>query len=289
METTPTPQSRTVLVTGATGTVGRHLVDALLAGGHHVRALTRTPERAGLPEQVELVAGDLTAPPPAGLFDGVDSAFVFPVAEVAGFAKAAAAAGVAHLVLLSSLAAALEHERDHGSASQLHHAAAEEAVLGSGAAWTILRPGTFAGNLLSWARPIRYTGGVRGPYPDSAQAPIHEADIAAVAAVALTEPGHAGRYHPMTGPQALTRVEQLATIGTAIGRRLQFTEITPAEFRTEMRSYGVGDDIVSMLLAYWSDTVETPDVVRPTVEQVTGRPARTLAEWARDHAADFAG
>lgn len=283
-----TTNPKTVLLTGATGTVGRHLVGELLAGGHRVRALTRSPEAAGLPAEVELVAGDLAAVPPESLFDGVDSAFVFPVAEVAGFVKAAAAAGVAHLVLLSSLAAALEHERDRGSASQVHHAAIEDAVRAGGTSWTILRPGTFAGNLLSWARPIRFTGGVRGPYPTSAQAPIHEADIAAVAAVALTEPGHAGQHYAMTGPQVLTRVEQLAAIGAAIGRELHFTETTPDEFRTEMRSYGVGDDIVKMLLDHWSDTVETPDVVRPAVRELTGRPARTLAEWARDHAADFA-
>ncbi|MGW3959148.1 NmrA family NAD(P)-binding protein [Amycolatopsis sp. NPDC005003] len=284
MNTKPTQQPKTVLVTGATGTVGRHLVAELLAGGHRVRALTRSPGTAGLPADVELVAGDLSAPAPEGLFDGVDSAFVFPAPGVAGFVKAADT----HLVLLSSLAAALEHERDRGSASRVHHSAIEDAVRESAASWTILRPGTFAGNLLSWAQPIRHTGGVRGPYPTSAQAPIHEADVAAVAAVALTEPGHAGKHYPMTGPQALTRLEQLAAIGAAIGRQLRFTETTPDEFRTEMRSYGVGDDIISMLLRYWSDTVETPDVVRPTVQQLTGRPARTLAEWARDHAADFA-
>jgi uncharacterized protein YbjT (DUF2867 family) len=281
--------TKNILVTGATGTVGRHLVDQLLAGGHRVRALTRSPEKANLPQEVELIAGDLAGPPAAGLFDGVDSAFVFPAKEVAGFVKAAAAAGVPHLVLLSSLAAALEHERDRGSASQVHHSAVEDAVRDSGATWTILRPGTFAGNLLPWAQPIRFTGGVSGPYPTSAQAPIHEADIAAVAAVALTEPGHAGQHYAMTGPQALTRIEQLNAIGTAIGRDLRFTETTPDEFRTEMRSYGVGDDIISMLLDYWSDTVDAPDVVRPTVQQLTGRPARTLAEWAADHATAFTG
>src|SRR5690606_13291327 len=107
----------------------------------------------------------------------------------AAFAQAAAAGGVPRLVLLSSLAAALEHERDHGSASQRHHSAIEEAVRASGAPWTILRPGTFAANLLTWSQPIRFTGGVRGPYPTSAQAPIHEADAAAAAAAVLAQPG----------------------------------------------------------------------------------------------------
>lgn len=287
--TTHASSPKTVLVTGATGTIGRYVVGELLAAGHRVRAITRSPEHANLPHGVELIAGDLAEAPTPGLFDDVDSAFVFPVAEAAGFARAAASAGVAHLVLLSSLAAAIEHERDRGSASQVHHSAIEDAVRDSGATWTILRPGTFAGNLLPWAQPIRYTGGVRGPYPTSAQAPIHEADIAAVAAAALTEPGHVGAQYPMTGPQALTRVEQLDTIGAAIGRELHFIETTPDEFRSEMLSYGVDDGIISMLLDYWSDTVETPDKVRPTVQQVTGRPARTLANWAADHVADFAG
>ena len=276
----------TILVTGATGQVGRHLVSELLAAGHRVRALSRTPETANLPEAVDVIAGDFAGELPAGLFKDVDAAFVFAADGAASFVEAAAAAHVPRLVLLSSLAAALEHERDHGSFSQLHHSAIEEVVRSSGTSWTILRPGTFANNLLTWAQPIRYTGGVTGPYPTSAQAPIHEADVAAAAAVVLTNPGHEGKIYPMTGPQALSRTAQLAAIGTAIGRELTFTENTPEEFRAEMARYGVAEGIVKMLLDYWSDTVGTPDVVR-SPEPLTGRPARTLAEWARDHAADF--
>lgn len=274
-----------ILVTGATGKVGRRLVAELLDAGASVRALTRSPGTAGLPERVEVVAGAF-AELPAALFDGVSTAFVFPADGAADFVAAAAAAGVPRLVLLSSLSAAREHQRDHGSASQLHHSAIEEAVRASGAAWTILRPGTFASNLLSWAQPIRYSGGVTGPYPTSSQAPIHEADVAASAAVVLTQPGHEGQTYPMTGPQALTRVAQLQAIGAAVGRKLTFTENAPDEFRAEMSRYGVADNIVSMLLDYWRDTVNEPDVVR-SPEGLTGRPARTLSEWARDHAAAF--
>lgn len=274
-----------ILVTGATGQVGRRLVAELLAAGTPVRALTRSPDTAGLPDRVEVVAGGF-ADLPVGLFEGVRAAFVFPAEGAADFVAAAAAAGVPRLVLLSSLAAAREHSRDHGSASQVHHSAIEEAVRASGAAWTILRPGTFASNLLSWAQPIRYTGGVSGPYPTSAQAPIHEADVAAAAAVALTQNGHEGQIYPMTGPQALTRTAQLQTISAAIGRELTFTQSTPEDFRAQMSRYGVAEDIVSMLLDYWRDTVDEPDVVR-SPERLTGRPARTLSEWAHDHAAAF--
>lgn len=274
-----------VLVTGATGAVGRHLVPALLEAGVRVRALTRAPGSAALPAGAEVVAGSFADLPP-GVFDGVGAAFVFPAAGASDFATRAAAAGVRHLVLLSSLAAALEHPRDRGSVSQLHHSAVEDAVRASGAAWTVLRPGTFANNLLAWAPSIRATGSVSGPYPTSAQAPVHEADVAAAAAAALTRDGHEGRTHPITGPQALTRLAQLETIGAATGRRLVFTETSPEEFRAQMERYGVAQPVVDMVLDHWRDTVEVPDVVR-SAESITGRPARTLAQWARDHAADF--
>lgn len=281
-----TTTTGSILVTGATGHVGRHLVAELRQAGASVRALTRRPDVADLPAGVDVVEGDFDSLP-SGVFDGVEAAFIFPADGAVEFVKAAAAAQVPRLVLLSSLAAALEHERDHGSASQLHHAAIEEAVRATEAEWTILRPGTFANNLLSWAPSIRYTGGVSGPYPTSAQAPIHEADVAAAAAAALLRPGRGGEIHAMTGPEALTRREQLAVIGTAIGRELTFTENSPEEFATEMRQYGVGDSIVTMLLDYWSDTVDQPDTVRRTA-LLNGRAPRTLADWARDHAADFA-
>lgn len=245
--------------------------------------MTRNASAVDLPREADVVDGSFSALP-IGLFDDVSAAFVFPADGAADFARAAGS--VDRLVLMSSLAAACEHERDRGSASQVHHSAIEEAVRGSGPAWTILRPGTFANNLLTWSQPIRFTGGVHGPYPKSAQAPIHEADVAAAAAAALTQPGHEGRIYPMTGPEALSRVEQVEAIGAAIGQDLRFTEQSPDEFAAEMAQYGVAPSIVKMLLDYWSDTVDEPDVPRPP-DELIGRPAKTLAEWARDHAADF--
>jgi uncharacterized protein YbjT (DUF2867 family) len=265
----------TILVTGATGAVGRHLVTALVDHGEQVRAVSRKPDEAGLPAGVD-VAG-------AGrpdLYDGVDRMFVFPFDDgVEEWIEAAVAAGVGRFVVLSSLAAAGEFPRDIGSASFTHHRAVEQAVTSRTGDWTILRPGTYANNLLSWAWTIKSGGTVRAPYVHSAQAPIHEADVADAAAAALTGDGHRGRIHPLTGPQSLTRIEQVAAIGAAIGRDVPLVEITPDEFRAEVAPY-VPEPIIAMLLDYWSDTVTEPDRVR-------GHARRTLAEWARDHRAEF--
>jgi len=277
----------TILISGATGAVGRNLVSQLVTAGHSVRVLTRDPTKP-IAKGAEVVTGDFVAGNlPAETFKGVRKVFVFPAqGGVDAFVQQAKDSGVEHFVVLSSLAAAMEHPRDQGSVSAMHHLKIERSVQSTGVPATILRPGTFALNLLAWAQPLKFGNTVSGPYAASAQAPIHEADVAAVAAVALTEPGHEGNIYAMTGPQALTRVQQLAAIGDAIGRKLQFVEITPEEFRAAMSKF-MPELIIKMLLDYWSDTVSKPDAVRPTVEEVTGRRARSLAQWAGDHVADF--
>ncbi|MEV4251809.1 NAD(P)H-binding protein [Spirillospora sp. NPDC049652] len=277
----------TILVTGATGAVGRHLVTTLLARGATVRALSRKPDDAGLPAGVDVVGGDLADATTLGpeVFDGVDRAFVFPAEGVEAFVAAATAHDVHRFTVLSSLAAAKEFPRDHGSASQLHHAAVEAAVTGRTDAWTILRPGTFANNLLSWAWQIRSGAPIRAPYLASAQAPIHENDIAEAAAQTLLSDDRLGEAIPLTGPKALTRSEQVAVIAEMLGREIPLVEITPDEFRAETGQY-IPEPVMRMLLDYWRDTLTVPDIPRP-VTPVTGRPGRTLAEWAADHRADF--
>lgn len=278
----------TFLVTGATGSVGRNIVDRLLHSGATVRATTRDAASAALPDAVELVTGDFTSGElPDETFDDVSGVFVFPAAGgVDAFIAQAAARGTKFFVVLSSLAAAQEHPRDVGSASNVHHLGVERAATSSDVPATILRPGTFANNLLTWAHSIRAGDAVYGPYSSSAQAPIHEADVAAVAVAALLDPDrHQGHTYPMTGPQALTRVQQLDRIAAALGRPLRFHEVSPDAFRESVGQW-VPFDIVTMLLDYWSDTVSQPDEVRST-ESITGQPARTLADWAVDHVDDF--
>jgi uncharacterized protein YbjT (DUF2867 family) len=279
----------TILVTGATGAVGRHLVGTLAQRNASVRALTRKPEEAQLPEGVEVVAGDLTEASTLGpeVFEGVDRAFVFPAQGVEAFVEAATTAGVHRFTVLSSLAAAMEFPRDHGSASQLHHSVVEAAVTERTDAWTILRPGTFANNLLSWAWQIRSGAPIRAPFLSSAQAPIHEYDVAEAAAESLLTDDHLGTVIAMTGPEALTRAEQVATIAKVLDRDIPVVEITPEEFRAEAGQF-IPEPVMKMLLDYWSDTLTTPDRPR-SVTPVTRRAGRTLTQWAADHRADFGG
>lgn len=274
------------LITGATGSVGKSVVTGLRNAGQDVRIVTRDVSKA--PAGVEAVQGDFTKGDlPARAFEGVNRVFLFPAqGSVEAFLKQAETAQVEQIVVFSSLAAALEHERDKDSASALHHLAIESAVIASGIPYTFLRPGTFANNLLFWAYSIQTGDTIYGPYGNSVQAPIHEADVAAVAVTALTQDGHEGKIYPLTGPQALTRIEQLNIIGDAIGKKLHFQEIPADVFQKEMEKY-MPPPIIKMLLDYWSDTVTVPDVVLPTVEQLTGHKARTLAQWAKDHASDF--
>jgi uncharacterized protein YbjT (DUF2867 family) len=280
----------TILVTGATGRIGRRLVATLAGRGEPVRAVSRKPAEARVPDGVQVAGADLSAPSSYGpdLFDGVDRMFVFPVGSgIDELITAAVAAGVRRFVVLSSLAAAGEFPRDLGSVSYTHHRAVEQAVTSRSGDWTILRPGTFATNLLTWAWPIKAGEPVRVPYLRSAQAPIHEADIADAAVAALTRDGHRGAVHPLTGPQALTRIEQAAAIGAGIGRPVDLVEISPDEFRADVAQF-LPDGIADLLLDHWSDTVTEPDPVRPGVRDLTGQPGRTLEQWARDHRADFA-
>jgi uncharacterized protein YbjT (DUF2867 family) len=275
------------LITGATGPIGQSIVTQLLTLEHDVRIVTRHLDKA--PKGVEAVQGDFTQGnlPPAA-FEGVKRVFLFPAQEgVDAFLQQVKAAGVEQIVVLSSLSAMMEFERDKTSWAALHHLAIENAVKALGIPYTFLRPGTFANNLLYWARSIQTTGTVYGPYASSVQAPIHEADIAAVAVLALTQDGHEGKTYPLTGPQALTRREQLNCIGTAIGRQLRFQEIPAEAFQKEMEKY-MPLTFIKMNLNYWSDTVTVPDVVLPTVERLISHKAHTLVQWAQDHASAFA-
>ncbi|MFI9250601.1 NAD(P)H-binding protein [Streptomyces sp. NPDC053069] len=275
-----------ILVTGATGNVGRNLVSYLLEAGHPVRALTRDPERAALPDGVEVVQGDLEQPDTlAAALKGVTGAFLFPVhGRLAGFLGSAVAAGVQHVVLLSS-ASVTDEYLSKERMGQLN-AADEQEVAASGLDWTFVRPGPFMVNDLPWAWGIRAEGVVRAAYGAAVTAPVDERDIAAVAAHALTDPRHRNKAYELTGPQGLSQIERVRILGQVLGRELVFDELTVAEARERMTRYLPGETADSLLRMYARQSGATVPV-QPTVQEVTGRPAHTYAEWAVHHLEDF--
>ncbi|MFF7010845.1 SDR family oxidoreductase [Streptomyces fimicarius] len=270
----------TILVTGATGTVGRRVVEQLLERGEHVRALTRDPARAELPAGVDVVRGDLTDPAslePA--LDGVTGLHLITFGgglfapletgeEILGLAREA---GVRRVTVL------------HGGGGT----PMESAVRASGFAWTVVMPVEFMANALEWAPGIRSEGVVREPFVDRLSAMVHESDIGAVAAVALTEDGHGGQEYLVTGPQVLTVRDKAAAVGAARGADVELVELTEEQALESWRGQGKPEDVIAFLIDVYRDTPPEGRTVIDTVEKVTGRPARTFAQWAEEHAEHF--
>ena len=278
-----------VLVTGATGRVGRAVVAELLGAGVPVRALTRRPATAGLPATVEVVAGDLTVPESLdAALQGVGAVFLLWAAPP-GTAPAVVDRLASHtrrVVFLSS-----PHRTPHpffqqpNSMARFHDV--ERLIGAAGLESTMIRPGMFASNAQFWWAPaIRDGDVVRWPYGAAETAPIDERDIAAVAARALYEDGHTGGDYVLTGPESLSQAEQVSVIGAALGRQIRFEELSPEEFRRETAGRWPGP-VVDMLLAAWGATIGRPAFVTSTVADVVGSPPRTFRQWAADHADAF--
>lgn len=274
-------QPQKILVTGATGTVGRQIVAELLDRGHAVRALTRDAAGAAFPPGVEVVQGDLTEPDsliPA--LEGVTGLhlitfggpYFVPLETGPRIMELARAAGVRRVTVL------------HGGGAT----SVEDAVRADDAVdWTVLMPVEFMGNALGWADAIVGSGEVSEPFVSRLSAMVHEGDIGAVAAVALTEKGHGGQEYVITGPRLLTIGDKVATIAAARGREIALVELTEEQAVARWRAEGRPEDLIGFLLEAYGNTPEVGRTVLDTVEKVTGRPARTFAEWAAQHADAF--
>jgi len=268
------------LVAGATGRVGHHLVEQLFEAGHEVRALTRNPSKANFPVGVEVVTGDLTNPAtliPAlegvtGLhlitFGGDDYVPLQTGAEIVALAEKA---GVQRVTVLSG-----------GQNSPL-----EQGVQASSLVWTMLQPVEFMTGAFDYAESIRAEGIVRQPFGDRQTAIVHEADIAAVGVCALTEEGHAGKSYWITGPEVLTPRKMVRMIGETMGREIEFIELTEAQAREAWAAAGLPQEVIEFFVMVYSAPPKEGVTVVPTVEQVTGRPARTFAQWAAENIEAF--
>jgi uncharacterized protein YbjT (DUF2867 family) len=292
-------KTQTILVTGATGNVGHHIAAQLADAGLTVRALTRDPSSSRLPAGVIPVAGDLASPDSLReAAAGADAAFLLwplrtadrggpggrlPPEEGAAAAVDALAGQVRRIVFLSAI-----NVRDGGTPEENGMwGEVEQAIERSGAEWTFLRAGGFAANTLGWAHEIRAEGVVRWVYGAAARSLIHERDIADVAVQALTDGKHAGAKYLLTGPEAITQADQARILGEAAGLPVRWQEVEP-EVATELMTAFTGDrSFAQHAVDYWASLIDEPELVTQTVAEVTGHPARTFRDWARDHAGEF--
>ncbi|MFG2873897.1 NAD(P)H-binding protein [Streptomyces sp. NPDC048337] len=271
----------TILVTGATGTLGRHVVQRLQEAGETVRALTRDPAGAtGLPGGIEVVGGDLTQPQTltAALADvsavhllGASGPDHLPLRTGPQIMAMAARAGVQRLTVLSA-----------GEDGEL-----ERAVRDSGLEWTFIWPVDYMANALGWAEAIRNTAHVREPYAQRRTASVDERDVADVVATVLMTGGQAGRRLVVSGPEALTPADKVSAISAATGRDIRFTALTDDQARAQWRSQGWPEEGIEFMLRMWATVPETVAELTSTVEEVVGRPPRTFAQWAAAHADAF--
>lgn len=277
-----------VLVIGGTGTVGRHVLSQLSSKGAQVRALTRNPDASRLPPQIHVVRGDLTLPDTLdSCLQNVDAVFLVWTAPASAVAPALQriANHARRIVFLSAPFKTPHPFFQQPNPAQALAAQVERFIENSGLQWTFLRPGMFAANALHWWAPqIRAGDLVRWPHLSAPTAPIDERDIARVAVHALCDERHIGADYVLTGPQSLTQLEQLFTIGRVTGRSLRIEEISPDEARHELL---MPAPVVNMLLNAWAAAIGQPAYVTSTVADITGTPARSFADWVADHSAEF--
>jgi len=286
--------AQVVFVTGATGNVGRCLVEILHAAAVRVRGSTRNPKPSALPPGVEVVEGDPSRPQTiARALDGVTSLFINPMAVQSATDELLTLAreqGVKRVVALSATNLDDDPNAQPSRMRGVNHQAVEAALLASGLECIALRTGLHASNSVPmWAAQIRAGDIVRAPYAGSSSAPIHERDVAAVAAKALVTDALVGRRPELTGPQSLTHEQMVKILGEAIGRPLRYEEIPPERAKQMMleRGFPFPPELIDRLHALQAKAVGQRAETTREVETILGRPALTYAQWASDHAEMF--
>jgi uncharacterized protein YbjT (DUF2867 family) len=271
----------TIVVTGATGNVGRPLVSELAAVGARVRAVTRAPETAGFPDGVEAVNSPADALPGASAVFLNSRALGDDLADVVALARRS---GVTKLVALSAINADDDFSRQPSRFRGDRNKEVEQLAVDSGLDWVSLRPTVFASNFVGmWAAQILGGDVVGGPYAAASAAPIVDADISAVAAQALLTDELVGQRIPLTGPQALTNSELVEIIGRVLGRPLRYFEVPPDVVRQRFIGLGLGAEFADAYAAMLAESLDKPALVTGEVEKITGRPATTFAQWVSDH------
>ena len=280
----------TVLITGATGTVGSRVIEVLLARGNRPRIFVRNAEkaRAHYADRVDIAVGDLTDTPSlAPALKGVEAFFLItsgpPIAKLDQEAAAAAnSAGVKHLVKLSSMDA----QQNIGTGAW--HACGEAAIRASGIPFTFVQPTGFMSNALEWASSIKAEGVVRAPTGDGKIPFIHPEDIAAVAAEVLSTRKYLGESLPITGPRALSYAEMTEQIATVVGKPLRFEAVSDDYEHQQMTKGGASLAIIDAHISIYRSIREGRLAkVTDNVEAILHRKPRSFAQWLQENAAAF--
>ncbi|WP_369394139.1 SDR family oxidoreductase [Streptomyces sp. CG1] len=271
-----------IVVTGATGNVGRTLVAALIEGGETVTAVARHIGTEDAPPGARPVAADLAQPQSlAPALAGAKALFLLVAGEdPAGILRRAAAAGVTKVVLLSSLGAGTRPE------AYTHAAHFEAAVAESGLSFTVLRSGGLASNALAWAEPIRKHRTAAAPFADVALPFIDPDDVAAVAATVLRRDGHDGATYTLTGPEPTTPRQRAAAIAAALGEPVRFVEQSREEAHAQMIRF-MPAAVAEGTLAVLGTPTPEEQAVGTDVEHLLGRPAAPFSAWAARNVAAF--
>ncbi|MGW0436757.1 NAD(P)H-binding protein [Micromonospora sp. NPDC003197] len=277
-----------IVVTGATGNVGRPLVQALAAAGKQVTAVSRNAPTVDLPMGVRHQQADLANPESLRpVLDGADTLFLLVAGAGAhlnprDILDVAKAGGIGRIVLLSSQAAGTRPQSPSHSPLRF----IETVVQQSGMDWTILRPGGFNSNTYAWIESVRAQRTVAAPFGDVGLPGIDPGDIAEVAAATLHGNGHAGRVYELTGPALVTPRQRVAAIANALGEPIQFTEQTRDEARAQMLQF-MPEPVADGTLDIIGDPLDAEQRISPDVERVLGRAPRAFADWAQRHVAAF--
>ncbi|WP_406147185.1 SDR family oxidoreductase [Streptomyces sp. NBC_01012] len=282
-------RSSSVLVTGATGKLGREVVDRLRAQDARIRALSRRP--AGALPGVEPLAGDLTEPTTVRTaLEGINTVLLlWPLLDAApayGLVEELTTTAP-RVIYLSSTAVDDTAARQSDPIVQVH-ADMETMLRDAGLRPVVLRSDTLASNARGWAAQVRAGDVVTGP--DIARtAVIDERDVADAALALLCahqddELDDAPRL--LTGPEVLSRADQVDRLGAALGRPLRFETVPADVARTRMLADGRPEQLVDALIAASQHRPESRRVT-DHVERLTGHPATSFEQWATDHAADF--
>ncbi len=277
-----------ILITGATGHIGKELIPLLLESGQPLRVFVRDERKvAHLDPHIERVAGDLNDPASLiSAMQGVDQIFLvtFETRQDVHVLAAAKGAGVQHIVKLSTLEAAHPNIK-----IGQWHAEREELIRASGLDWTFLRPGMFMSNTIDWwSDSIKGQGAVYFPGGKGKVAPVDPADVAAVAALALTHSGHSRQAYELTGPELLTMREMVQIISRTLAKPLQYTDIPPIAARLWMLKSGMDKTLVNALMEMLASLRKNQGAIcTETVRQVTGREPRSFEAWCKNHIGAF--